>query len=203
MGILPTDSFPALVCDLENRPAVQLLYELKGASPSKKLSILCRNFQDVSTYTLGFPVSAAPGQPNFYKIAKQILPGPYTLILNASKALPKQITNFESGSSKKRSTVGVRLPDDAVCQAVLQLLERPLLCSTATVEDGGGRDGEDPSTMAPDAAVLADTYGPRGLAFVVDVGPRSVEPSTVIDLSGAVPVLVREGRGDVSFLDFD
>lgn len=198
VGIIPTDSFPALVCDLECRPAVQLLYELKGASPSKKLSILCRNFQDVSTYTLGFPVATAPGRPNFYKIAKAILPGPYTLILSASKSLPKQITNFESGSSKKRSTVGVRLPDDPVCQEVLARLERPLLCTTATVDEAlRGGDG----SWAADAAVLADVYGPRGLGFVVDSGPRRVEPSSVVDLTGPEPVVVRQGKGDTSWMD--
>lgn len=183
------------MCDLESRQAVQLLYDLKGASPTKKLSILCRNFQDVSTYTLGFPVSNTPGEPNFYSIAKRILPGPYTLILQASKSLPKQIVNFQSGRSKQRSTVGVRLPDDVVCQTILQQLDRPLLCTTATVED------ESTNGMSPDAAILADVYGPRGLAFVVDVGPRLVEPSTVLDLSGAETVLVRQGKGDTSWLE--
>jgi tRNA threonylcarbamoyl adenosine modification protein (Sua5/YciO/YrdC/YwlC family) len=194
VGILPTDSFPALVCDVGNKAAVQLLYELKGASPSKKLSILCRNFSDVSTYTLGFPVSNVAGQPNFYKIAKQILPGPYTLILPASKELPKQVTNYESGRSKHRSTVGVRLPNDDACQAVLAQLERPLLCSTARVE---GVEG----LTIPDAAVMADFYGPRGLAFIVDAGRRAAEPSTVVDLSGGEAVLVRQGKGDTSWLD--
>lgn len=195
VGILPTDSYPALVCDLESRTAAQLLYELKGASASKKLSILCRNFTDISTYTLGFPVSSAPGQPNFFNIAKQILPGPYTLILQASKSLPKQITNFDSGKSKQRSTVGVRLPSDEICQTVLRQLDRPLLCTTANVE------GYHAGDMSPDAAVLADVYGPRGLGFVVDVGPRLLEPSTVVDLSGSEAVLVREGKGDVSWLE--
>ena len=194
MGVLPTDSFPALVCDLENKNAVQLLYELKGASPSKQLSILCRNFADVSRYTLDFPVSTVAGQPNFYKIARQILPGPFTIILPASKMLPRQVTNYESGRSKQRSTVGVRLPDDAACRAVLAQLDRPLLCSTARVE--GGEEG-----VIPDAAVLADHYGRRGLAFVVDAGRRAAEPSTVLDLSGGEIVLVRQGKGDTSWLE--
>lgn len=196
VGIIPTDSSPALVCDLESKGAVELLYSLKRAAPSKQMSILCRNFADVSKYTLGFPVSNAPGKPDFFRIAKQILPGPYTLILQASKQLPKQITNFESGRSKHRLTVGVRLPDDAVCQAILQQLDKPLLCSSvhASVEQEGGND-----TL--EAAVLADMYGPQGLGFVVDVGPRPVDISTVIDLSGHEPVLVRLGKGDASFLD--
>lgn len=182
------------MCDLGNKAAAQTLYDIKGASPSKKLSILCRNFSDISTYTLGFPVSNVPGQPNFYKIAKQILPGPYTLILQASKELPKQVTNYESGRSKHRSTVGVRIPDDTICQAVLAQLDRPLLCTTAEV------DGNEGLTI-PDAAVLADVYGPRGLAFVVDAGQRVAEPSTVVDLTGPEGQVVRQGKGDTSWLE--
>lgn len=196
VGVVPTDSSPALVCDLESRDAVQLLYDLKGAAPSKQLSILCRSFSDVSMYTLGFPVSTAPGQPDFFRIARHILPGPYTIILQASKALPKQITNYQSGRKKQRSTVGIRLPADPVCQALLERLERPLLCSTVKL----GPDDDD-AVFSTDAAVVADVYGPRGLSFIVDVGPRVAEASTVIDLSGESPVLVRQGKGDVSWLE--
>lgn len=201
VGIIPTDSVPALVCDLENRNAAQLLYTLKGASPSKKLSILCRNFSDISYYTQGFPVSHVPGQPNFFKIAKSILPGPYTLILNASKALPKQVLNFDSGKSKHRSTVGVRIPDDCICQAILEQLDRPLLCTTASILESNDDVGYDGNGLTPDAGVLADVYGPRGLSFIVDAGVRSAELSSVIDLSGSEAALVRKGKGDVSWLD--
>ncbi len=76
VGIIPTDTFPAFVCDIENKGAVTLLYELKGISATKKLSILCHNMRQISKYTLGFPVSTAPGQPDFFRIAMQILPGP-------------------------------------------------------------------------------------------------------------------------------
>lgn len=76
MGIIPTDSLPSFVCDLGNRAAIQKLYELKQMNPSKRLSILCRNLQDVATYTMGFPASRTPGQPDLFKIAKRVLPGP-------------------------------------------------------------------------------------------------------------------------------
>ncbi len=105
------------------------------------------------------------------------------------------MTNFESGKSKRRSTVGVRLPADAACRAVLAALDRPLLCATARLPDGGERG------VVPDAARLADAYGPRGLAFVVDAGRRDAEPSTVVDLSGATAELVRLGKGAVDWLD--
>lgn len=81
----------------------------------------------------------------------------------------------------------------AVAQAILQQLDRPLLCSTAATEvDGNG--------MPPDAAALLDRYAPAGLSFVVDVGPRLLEGSTVIDCTGPEPVVLRQGKGDTAFL---
>lgn len=193
VGIIPTDSYPAIVCDLGNKAAVQLLYEMKGTAPSKRLSILCRSFHDIAKYTLGFP-ALKPGQRDFFKIAKQILPGPYTLILHASKEMPKLVLNYQSGKSKRRVTVGVRLPDDPVCQAILERLERPLLCTTATMSADDG---------LAEAALLADEYSSQGLSFVVDVGARINEPSTVVDLTSSAdgPVVVREGKGRVDLLE--
>eukprot|EP00889_Picochlorum_renovo_P000486 jgi/Picre1/27516/NNA_000483.t1 len=95
VGITPTDTYPALICDISNKEAVKKLYELKGASPKKTMSILVRNMTDISEYTEGFPVSHVPGQTSFFKVAKKILPGPFTLILGASKSLPKQIIDFK------------------------------------------------------------------------------------------------------------
>jgi hypothetical protein len=71
VGILPTDSFPALVADVGNKDAVRALYGIIGATPTKALSILCRDFADVDKYTLGFPRSNAPGQPDFFRVARQ------------------------------------------------------------------------------------------------------------------------------------
>ena len=76
VGIIPTDTFPAVVCDLENRDAVERLYSVQGLRPSKLLSIIVRNFKDVSTYSLGFAVSNAPGQVGGFSLAKRLLPGP-------------------------------------------------------------------------------------------------------------------------------
>ena len=83
-----------------------------------------------------------------------------------------------------------------VAQAILQQLDRPLLCTTA-----GGEGAEDDGPLAPDAAVLMDRYGPQGLDFVVDAGPRPAEGSTVIDCTGGEPVVVRRGKGDASWLE--
>lgn len=206
VGIVPTDTYPALVCDIENKEAVRVLYELKRASPKKNMSILVRNMSDISTYTLGFPVSRLPGQPDFYKIAKKILPGPYTMILPASKRLPKQIIDFDAGKSKKRSTVGVRLVDNIVCQELLQRLEGPLLCSSAILPDMREDDGR--ASMIPDIGTLSDFYGPM-LGFIVNIddddeyhaSPASAnEPSTVLDLTQPEIEVIRLGKGSVDWL---
>lgn len=207
VGIVPTDTYPALVCDIENKDAIKVLYELKRATPKKSMSILVRNMSDISTYTLGFPVSRLPGQPDFYKIAKKILPGPYTMILPASKSLPKQIIDFDAGKSKKRSTVGVRLVDNVVCQELLQRLERPLLCSSAILPDLREEDGR--VSMVPDIGTLSDFYG-HMLAFIVttageddetwNTSATSNEPSTVLDLTKPEIEVVRHGKGPVDWL---
>ncbi|PSC72926.1 translation factor-like [Micractinium conductrix] len=195
VGIIPTDSNPAFVCDLGNRAAVEKLLEIKRARANTKMSILCRSMQDVDMYTLGWPPSRSPGQPDMFKLVKRVLPGPYTFILPASKELPKAVTNLDKGKSKKRSEVGVRLPDDPVAQALLAQLDRPLLCSTVSSADGASDDG----AYAPDAATLMDRYGNAGLDFVVDAGPRLAEGSTVIDCTGAEPeVTPANGTGTLT-----
>ncbi|DBA67532.1 TPA: hypothetical protein ACH3X2_001810 [Trebouxia sp. C0005] len=191
VGILPTDTYPALVCDIDNRKAVEKLYTIKGLSPKKQLSILCRHLQDISTYTKGFPASNRPGQIDTFRVARQVLPGPYTFILTASKQLPKQCTDYQSGKSKQRKSVGVRIPDDAVLQAVLSQLDRPLLCTSAHVE-------ELEQLEIPEAAMFVDQYAGQGLDFIVDTGQRVAEGSTVIDMTGPEPSLVRLGKGDPS-----
>lgn len=83
-----------------------------------------------------------------------------------------------------------------MAQAILQQLERPLLCSTA-----GGEGDEESGGYGPDAAVLMDRYGPAGLDFIVDAGQRITEGTTVIDCTGVEPVVLRRGKGDPSFLE--
>jgi len=199
VGIIPTDSFPALICDVANKNAVQLLYEVKGAPPSQRLSILCGSLAQIALYTTGWP-SYFP-----FKLVKQLLPGPYTMILNSSKAMPKNTVSHQ-GKSKRQETVGVRLVDHPVCQYILNNVERPLLCTTAKVPINSSSD-DIMQLGGVDAAELADYYGPRGLAFVVEehddgVGGReAVGLTTVIDLTGAEPVVIREGKGDIFFLE--
>ena len=188
MGVIPTDSYPALVCDLANRTAVTRLYAAKGLAPTKPLSVLCPGFADVDRLTLGFP-APPPGGVDPFRAARAALPGPYTLILHASKALPKQCVDFTSGKTKARRTVGVRMPDHPVCAALLAAAGRPLLCASVVPGPGG--------PASDDAAVVADFYQGRGVDFVVGAGRGRCEGTTVVDLSGpGGAALVRAGLGD-------
>uniref|UniRef100_A0A166G0Y8 Threonylcarbamoyl-AMP synthase n=1 Tax=Daucus carota subsp. sativus TaxID=79200 RepID=A0A166G0Y8_DAUCS len=164
---------------------------LKYSSPSftKPLSTLCRSFQDIDTYTTGFPRGGGQGLSNIFRAVKQCLPGPYTFILTASKSLPKSCTRYGTTTSKllSRKNVGVRIPDDAVCQAILEKMSAPLLSTSVR----SPKENE----WIIDPVVIADVYGPEGLDFVVDAGVRMAEPSTVVDMTASYPRIIRQGKG--------
>jgi len=188
VGIIPTDTKYAFVADISNAEAVQKLYDIKDAGLNKPLSILCRGFADIDTYTLGFPNNPSPGQPLAFKLAKQCLPGPYTFILPASKELPKvclmdKSTKDKARQCKSRKTVGVRVPACEVARAILNLLDAPLMCSTVPECDD-------------DPAVIYDAYIPRGLDFMVDIGALRGDASTVVDLSSGDARVLRRGAGE-------
>uniref|UniRef100_A0A061S5H6 Threonylcarbamoyl-AMP synthase n=1 Tax=Tetraselmis sp. GSL018 TaxID=582737 RepID=A0A061S5H6_9CHLO len=199
VGILPTDTFPAFVCDLENKDAVRRLYSVKEMNPSKPLSIMVRDFSDIDEYTHGFPSTNIPGRPDTFRVARQCLPGPYTFILAASKSMPKQCLDFQTGRSKHRKSVGVRMPDNPVCQAVLSQLDHPLLVSSVPLESPDLQEFED-EPIVPDPVYMMDVYGPRGVEFVVDAGPYvgPIIGSTVIDMTTGDISVIRVGKGDVA-----
>lgn len=196
VGIIPTDTVYAIVCDLKNRQAIDRLYRIKNMDPMKPLSILCRSFQDIDKYTLGFPRGNSHGQTNVFRAARQSLPGPYTFILPASKEMPKQCTTFGGSSAVScapRKSVGVRMPDDVICAELLKRLDEPLLCTSVR------QRSEDEWMLDP--VIIADTYGAsegrEGVDFVIDGGERLAYPSTVIDMTGEKPIILRRGKGPV------
>ncbi|KAH7421334.1 hypothetical protein KP509_13G051500 [Ceratopteris richardii] len=195
VGVIPTDTVYAIVCDLKEPRSIDRIYRIKDMDPKKPLSILCRSFQDIDTYTTGFPRGNSQGITNIFRAARQCFPGPYTFILPASKEMPKQCTNFGGGaeSCAPRKSVGVRMPNDVICESILRELDGPLICTSVR------RPADDDWLLDP--AIILDTYGAsegkEGLDFVVDGGLRIADPSTVVDLTGAIPVLLRRGKGPV------
>jgi tRNA threonylcarbamoyl adenosine modification protein (Sua5/YciO/YrdC/YwlC family) len=168
----PTDTVYGMGCDLFNRKAIDRLYQLKGIDKGQKLAFLCGDLADVSKYAMM--------HQHVYRALKQHLPGPYTFILEASRDVPKIVQS-------NRRTVGVRIPDSAVVRALILELGAPILSTTAA------RHGEDPSPDPHDVDALFP-----GLALVLDGGPGALEPTSVVDLTGDEPVVIRRGVGDVS-----
>ncbi|KAL6775799.1 CPL11 [Auxenochlorella protothecoides x Auxenochlorella symbiontica] len=194
IGIIPTDTSPAFVCCLHDRVAVQAMFDIAGLSVSKKLSVMVRGIAELESLTTGLPAANGPGQPALFRILRSTLPGPYTLILTASKGMPKQVVAAASGKRKStiRKTVGIRWPDNPVCQALMAGVDGPLLCTTVP-----GRDDPGGEEQAPDLAELADRYCAAGVGFVVAEEGQRWGASTVIDFSGARPTVVRVGDGDL------
>lgn len=189
VGVIPTDTLYAIVCHLRSRAAIERLRRIKNIEPSKPLSILCRSFRDIDTYTMGFPRGDGQGHADIFRAVKHCLPGPYTFILTASKELPKQCVRYGATTAKyaARKHVGVRMPDDAICQAILEKMDAPLISTSVKWP----KENE----WMIDPVVIADIYGPEGLDFVVDGGTRVAEPSTIVDMTGPSPKIVRLGKG--------
>ncbi|XP_019052293.1 PREDICTED: uncharacterized protein LOC104591721 isoform X2 [Nelumbo nucifera] len=189
VGVIPTDTVYAIVCDLKSHSAIERLRRIKNIEASKPLSILCHSFRDIDTYTMGFPRGSGQGQTNIFRAVKHCLPGPYTFILPASKELPKQCTRYGTATAKyaPRKNVGVRMPNDVICQAVLEKMDAPLISTSVKWPK------EDQWMLDP--VVIADTYEPEGLDFVVGGGIRVADPSTVVDMTGSAPTILRQGKG--------
>lgn len=171
--IYPTDTVYGIGCDIFNKQALDRVREIKSNPDIKLLSFICSDLKNISKY--------AKVSDYAYKTMKRLLPGPYTFILPASKEVPKKLWT-------KRKTVGIRIPDHAVALKIVEGMGNPIVStSTAT------RKGE----------LLVSPLEIKSIFdFQVDLmlasGNLSGKPSSVIDLSGEEPEIVREGAGDLS-----
>lgn len=178
-GILavPTDSSYALVCHLDDKAAVDQLRRIRGVDDKHHLTLLCRDLSELANY--------ARVDNACYRLLKSVTPGPYTFILEASKEVPRRV------SHPSRKTIGLRVPDHHVLQELLALHGSALLATTLIA----------PGETEPlnDAADIRARFE-KQIAAIIDAGACTLEPTTVVDLSGDEPVLVRQGRGDVARL---
>lgn len=170
--IYPTDSIYGLGCDLFNKRAIEKIYQIKGNDKRKYLSFICSDLKNISTYAY-VPNGA-------YKVMRHLLPGPYTFILNATREVPKVLL-------EKRKTVGIRVPDNKVCQSLLAEFGSPIISTSASFPD---------QDFMSDPDLIESTFANRVELFL-DAGPGGVVPSTVIDMTGEEPLLVRQGKGKV------
>jgi tRNA threonylcarbamoyl adenosine modification protein (Sua5/YciO/YrdC/YwlC family) len=171
---LPTDSSYALVCHLDDKSAVERLRRIRGVDDKHHLTLLCRDLSEIAQY--------ARVDNRQYRVLKSATPGPYTVILEATREVPRRL------SHPSRKTIGLRVPENRIAHALLEELGQPLLSTTLILPDE--------SEPLTDADEIRERLG-RQIELVIDGGACSLEPTTVIDLTDEEPVLIRQGRGAV------
>ena len=172
---LPTDSSYALVCHLDDKRAVDRLRRIRGVDDRHHLTLLCRDLSEIANY--------AKVDNRQYRMLKAATPGPYTFILEATREVPRRL------SHPSRKTIGLRVPEHAIAQALLEELRQPLL-GTTLILPGSEQPLNDPEEIRGQLQKQID--------LVIDGGSCSWLPTTVVDLSGAAPEVLREGRGDAA-----
>ena len=174
---VPTDSSYALVCHLDDKVAAEALRHIRQVDAKHHLTLLCRDLSELANY--------ARVDNRQYRLLKLGTPGPYTFILEATKEVPRRL------SHPSRRTIGLRVPDHKVTQALLAELGQPLLATTLIA----------PGETEPlnDPAEIRDRFQ-KLLAAVLDAGACPMAPTTVLDLTNDEPQLVRQGRGDLARL---
>ena len=173
IAAVPTDSSYALVCHLDDKAAAENLRRIRGVDAKHHLTLLCRDLSELATY--------ARVDNKQYRLLKLGTPGPFTFILEATKEVPRRV------SHPQRRTIGLRVPEHKMLQELLAVFGEPLLATTL-IAPGETEPMNDPQE-------IRDHFG-KQLQAVVDAGACPRQPSTVVDLTGAEPVLVRIGRGD-------
>ncbi len=176
----PTDSCYALGCHLGDKDAVARIRRIRGLDDSHYMTLMCRDLSELARYARVDNVQ--------FRLLKNNTPGNYTFILEATKEVPRRLQH------PKRNTIGIRIPDHPVALALLEELGEPLLSSTLILP------GEE---QALNDAEEIRNHLDQQLDLILDGGTTGLESTTVIDLTGATPVLLRRGKGDLAPFEID
>jgi len=171
--VYPTDTIYGLGADALNPKAIEKIFKIKQKPISEGLSFIIPDLHDISKYAI-VPDTA-------FRIMKMLTPGPYTFVLKASKLIPKQIL-------PKRQTVGIRIPDSPVCIELTKMLGNPIISTSANIS--GQPYYTDPLEIEKELDGNID--------LILAAGVLKDDPSTVLDLTNEQPVVLRQGKGDVS-----
>ncbi|MDY6830727.1 MAG: L-threonylcarbamoyladenylate synthase [Thermodesulfobacteriota bacterium] len=172
----PTDTFYAIGCDIMQKKSVEKIYQIKQRHKSKPFSFICCDLKDISEY--------AKVTDYAYRTMKRLLPGPYTFILEGSRPLPKTMVS-------KRKTAGIRVPDNAICMAIVRALGNPVISTTAKLPDKG---------VYTDPELIHDHFG-KLLDIVVDGGPVPCQPSSILSFVDEEPEIIRRGLGPLNIFE--
>lgn len=176
--IYPTDSSYALGCHIGDKAAMERIRTIRKLDDKHNFTLVCRDLSEIAIY--------AKIENQHYRMLKNLTPGPYTFIHMATKQVPRRLQH------PKRKTIGIRVPDNTIAQALLAELDEPLMSSTLIL----------PGEEMP----LTDPYEMRDILshqvdLVIDGGYCGFEDTTVVDMEGDVPVVVRAGKGDTSLFE--
>ena len=176
--IYPTDTVYGLGCDITNTKALERIAKIKGVKLEKaNFSFICSDLSNISDYVKQIDTAT-------FKILKRALPGPYTFILPGNNSLPKEF--------KKKTTVGIRVPDNAIALEIVRQLGNPIVSTSIHDEDAVLEYSTDPELIFEKWQNLVD--------MVIDGGYGDNIGSTIIDLSGFEPVIIREGKGSLDVI---
>lgn len=171
----PTDSIYALGCAIEARDAIERIYRAKGMKKNQRLALICPDLSTASEYGM-FSQTA-------FRLAQRIFPGPYTLVVPATRNVPRTLTD------NKRRTVGIRVTGHPIAQALVQKLGRPLLTSSALAPETG--------EPCRDADEILEAFE-KHIDVVIDTEQTPAEPSTVLEVDGDNITVIREGQGPIA-----
>ncbi len=171
--VYPTDSGYALGCSLGNKSALERIRRLRQLDKHHNMTLVCRDLSELGTYAR---------VPNtIFRLLKARTPGAYTFILNATQEVPRLMLH------SKKKTLGLRVPDNVITLSLLECLDAPLMSSTLIL----------PGAKAPlsEPEAIKDLLGNQ-IDLIIDGGNCGHEPTTVVDLTGDYPIILREGKGD-------
>lgn len=176
VALYPTDTVYAIGCDLNHRGAVERVRQLKQMANDKPLTFLCASLSNIAAY--------ARVSDGAYRIIRRLIPGPYTFVLPATKQVPRLVM------SPKRRTTGIRVPDSPICMALMEVLDNPVISTSALTLVEGGRDQRPVQKMD-----VFDSLEKQVDLIIDDDLPLTYDVSTIVDVSGAEPQVVRQGLG--------
>ncbi|MEA3275739.1 MAG: L-threonylcarbamoyladenylate synthase [Pseudomonadota bacterium] len=176
--VYPTDSSYALGCQIGEKSAMERIRRIRGLDDKHNFTLVCRDLSEITSY--------ARIDNQAFRLLKSLTPGPYTFIHQATKQVPRRLLH------PRRKTIGIRVPDNSICLALLAALDQPILSTTL---------------MLPgDDMPLTDPYEMRELLdhhvdLVIDGGFCGLEPTTVVDMTQDPPVVARVGKGDATLFE--
>ena len=178
--VYPTDSSYALGCQIGDKAAMERISHIRQTDKNHNFTLVCRDLSEIGTY--------AKVNNTAFRLMKSLTPGPYTFILKATHEVPRRLQN------PKRKTIGLRVPEHSIAQAILEVLEEPIMSSTVIMP---GKDV--PETDAETIRGLLD----KQVDLIIDGGNCGFEPTTIVDMMIDPPQIIRHGKGPIDVLEAD